>query len=165
MTEYENFESMFIDLQDDIQESLIYEVTDEVKVLLDKSVRENVYAVYQPSKYKRRGMSSSDTEGLSHAFTPKKVTNGVEIWSSVRPNFSFAYHKNQTSNMDGWFGDDWVGNDIADIVQSGVGYTWKNSRIAKSITPRPFMRPVQNLLDSGMSDILVFNALKKRGWQ
>ena len=57
--EYDDIDMLLNDIRSDIEDTLINDVLDEVKDIELKHVEEDVFSVYSPKIYERRGKLSS----------------------------------------------------------------------------------------------------------
>ena len=124
-------------LENAIHRAMQSTVADEVKLAIMESVQENVYDKYEPTQYKRRGVNGglADPNMMDQTYDVGAMT--LEIRSSGK-----GAHGRK---------------DVAEIVESGQGYTWKKSEIAQHPFPRPFHRPAEERLAQGNE---IDNAIK-----
>ena len=124
-------------LENAIHRAMQSTVADEVKLAIMESVQENVYDAYTPTSYKRRGTSG----GLADPNMMDQTYDAATMTLEVRSSGKGAHGR----------------KDVAEVVESGQGYTWKESEIAKHPFPRPFHKPAEERLAQGNE---IDNAIK-----
>lgn len=134
-------------LKADVKEAVKRNVTVELANAIREFVYRNVYETYFNKQYIRRG----DKGGLSD--TSKYIQNVY----SIGENETVA---EISLNM-----YDEKGRDIVQVVETGIGYTWKNSEIYKSKQPRPFLdEALQEIAKDGSALGAVAEYLITQGW-
>lgn len=93
-----------------VKQSLVSDVGNKVKQVMQEHIIDDVYDAYTPSAYERTGK-------LMREIQVNKISDGVEI-SPVREE------------------DDVY---IPAVIESGQGYTWVNSEIYRTKQKRPFV--------------------------
>ena len=124
-------------LENAIHRAMQSTVADEVKLAIMESVQENVYDKYEPTQYKRRGANG----GLADPNMMDQTYDAGTMTLEIRSSGKGARGR----------------KDVAEIVESGQGYTWKKSQIAQHPFPRPFHRPAEERLAQGNE---IDNAIK-----
>jgi hypothetical protein len=139
--EFNNLKQLEKYINSQIKESMDTEVNETVRRRLKENVIEEAYDKYEPTQYERTGGLYQDRNIESDIVD---TSEGVEL--SVR----------STREEDG--------RDIAQIIESGKGYSWKNSRIAKSGQARPFHEKTHEDLErSGEHIEAMKRGLKQQG--
>lgn len=125
-------------LNEKINSALRNEVADTARDTMQEHVMSDVYDKYTPSQYVRTGDLYKDI------VTQMVDDNTVSIENVTR--------------------DEETGRLVAPIVESGVGYTWKDSRIY-NMQPfeRPFVENTAKDLADGKAKIALANGLKRQG--
>lgn len=112
MATFKNIKELEQFINKQAQKALKNEVAEEVKRTLKENIIDEVYDKYTPTEYERTG-------GLYQDRNIEAIVNGNTL--SVRST--------RTER----------GRDIAQIIESGIGYEWKDSRIYNMQPyPRPF---------------------------
>lgn len=116
------------------------DVAQDIKELIKEHVETDVYAKYQPSQYMRR----KENGGLldDNNYLVKPIKDGVSITNITTDN-------GYSEEMYGDFGthpDTW----IVPIIETGIGYSWTESRIYKKPFARPFIDNTRNDLFKGL---------------
>jgi hypothetical protein len=125
-------------LTEKINNALRTEVADESRSVMQEHVMSDVYDKYTPTQYVRTG------ELYSNILTQMVDDNTLSIEDTRR--------------------DEETGRLIAPIIESGVGYTWKDSRIyAMQPFPRPFVENTAKDLENGKAKQALAQGLKRQG--
>lgn len=116
MATYNNFKDLLKKVKGDVQGSLETDVAEMVKDKIIEHVSEDVYQVYTPTTYKRRGFNDGlmDKRNMD---VVKYGECGVEI---------------QNNTMDD-------GKNVAEVVETGIGYDFTGYGYSYE-QPRPFMQ-------------------------
>lgn len=124
------------------------EVFDAAKFAILMATKTEVYDKYTPTEYDRRMASKG---GLADYNVMKKVS------------YNPVLHEIEIQDRST---DDETGRLVAPVVESGKGYTWKNSRIyAMQPFPRPFHKIAEhNLKVSGEFEKALSKGLKSMGF-
>jgi hypothetical protein len=125
-------------LNEKINSALRNEVADTARDTMQEHVMSDVYDKYQPSQYVRTGDLYKDI-----------VTQMVD---------------DNTISIEDLARDEETGRLIAPVVESGVGYTWKDSRIYQ-MQPfeRPFVKETAKDLENGKAKVALAQGLKRQG--
>jgi hypothetical protein len=125
-------------LTEKINSALRTEVAEEARDTMQEHVMSDVYAKYEPSQYVRTGELYQDI------LTQMVDDNTLSIENTRR--------------------DEETGRLIAPIIESGVGYTWKDSRIYNMQPfPRPFVENTAKDLENGKAKLALAMGLKRQG--
>jgi hypothetical protein len=136
--EFNSLDDLAIFLTEKINNALRTEVADESRSVMQEHVMSDVYAKYEPSQYVRTGELYQDIQ------TQMVDDNTLSIENTRR--------------------DEETGRLIAPIIESGVGYTWKDSRIyAMQPFPRPFVENTAKDLENGKAKQALAMGLKRQG--
>lgn len=136
MPEFASFEELTKHLNKAISESLKKEVGNEVKKALKEKIETEVYDKYEP-KGKRAYQRKKENGGLLDDDNIQ-VTEENENTIGVRSTRTNDYKDD--SRVEGT-------KDVAEIIEYGKGYTWKNSEIYKMQPyPRPYHQEAYNEL-------------------
>lgn len=120
------------------------EVLDEVKDALQVAIDKNVYSLYQPTMYKRRGEDMNrgtgaltDPDVMEHTYdSATKTLTVTDMAKGGDPE-----HPERSPRL------------LAPIIESGKGYTWTKSAIYHMQPfPRPFHEEAENMLADGSSE-------------
>lgn len=136
----EQFEKWKNKLDEAINDALEKEVLDEAKTVMKEEIQERVYDAYTPTKYKRRMQNGGllDDKNIKH-----QVLTGSHT----------LYVRNVTDN-----------GFTVETVETGKGYTWKNSAIYQNPFPRPFHKPAEEeLINSGRAKRALIKGLRRKG--
>jgi hypothetical protein len=125
-------------LNEKIRKSLANEVADVARETMSEHVMSDVYAKYQPTQYQRTGDLYKDVKTTMVDDTTLMVEDVAK--------------------------DEETGRLIAPIVNEGVGYEWKDSKIYNMQPfPRPFVEETAKELENGLAKEALKNGLKKQG--
>lgn len=112
-------------LQPVIDQVLKKQVAEVVVAEVGRSVKKNVYDVYDPIRYKRTGKLANPD------YIPSElVSNGLLRVYSDRPAEYSGIEKYDT---------------VAEVITYGEGYTW-GENLGRKIGPRPFIDPAVETL-------------------
>ncbi len=132
-------------LGDAIETAMRTVVLDVVKESMVRAIDDVVYDAYEPTQYVRREAEGGLTD-----------PENIDIESYDR---SETQHTMVVKN----YRNDFGGRDVAEIVNKGTGYTWKDSAIYQMQPyPRPFYQETDRILqDEGDLDMFLEIALSK----
>jgi hypothetical protein len=124
----------------------------KIKVALEKDVKkqaiktmqehvvDDVYDKYEPTQYKRTGGLAQEKNIIGNMIND----NTLEI-ENIRK-------------------DEDTGRYVAPVVESGIGYTWEDSKIFNMQPfPRPFVENTAKELESGLAKQALAEGLRKQG--
>lgn len=137
-------------LERDIGSVLEGEVAAGVKDRVGEVIQRDVYDKYEPDMYARRGAQGglADPDNYETELTDGGLTLEVH---------------NLTKGNEEEFDDPGVREVYIDeVIESGIGYEWEDSRIAKAALPRPFH---DDLVDAEESEGLLRDGLWKRKYR
>lgn len=141
MPTFDNISQLEAYLKSQIKETMNKEVNEVVRSTLKENVIEEVYDQFEPTQYERTGGLYQDRNIESNIID---TGDGVEL--SVR-----SIRKED-------------GRDIAKIIETGKGYSWKKSQIAQSEMQRPFHEVTQKEIeDKGLAKKAMKKGLRSRG--
>lgn len=122
-----------------IKNALENEVQEVARQTLKENVISEVYDKYTPTQYKRTGGLYQDEN----------------IESKMEDDNTLSVRSIRTDD----------GKDVAEIIESGVGYTWKKSNIYKMQPyPRPFHEETKRELEEkGLAKKALADGLRKQG--
>ena len=131
------------------------EVSQVVEKVAKEKIKEDVYGVYSPSVYERRG-ELMNAEFAREVFEDADGVN-LRIYSMARPNDSLSSPPVAYRGPDGQFAQ-WINDGNVPNIFNSKKYIWE--------TPRPFYSDAENELDNTG---LVLDALRagmqKRGYE
>lgn len=134
-------------LDDAINVALGGEVAEGAKAAISEAVQSEVYDTYFPIEYDRRGLQGdglADTNVMAAQLDP--FAHELTVIDESRDNDS--------------------GRLIAPVVESGQGYGWSNSEIARSRMPRPFHKVAEErFAESGEFKEALARGLEKQGFE
>lgn len=140
MPEFSSLADLERYLNDKIRNALETEVKKVAVQTMQSEVVTSVYDKYTPTQYERTG-------GLAQEQNIKSTLindNTLEI-ENVRE-------------------DEETGRLVAPVVESGTGYTWKESQIYKRQPfPRPFVENTAKDLEGGLAKKALADGLKRQG--
>lgn len=127
---------------DVIEDTMRTVVLDVIKNSMERAIEDVVYSGYDPTQYVRREKDG----GL---IDPDNIA--IENYDRNDEEHTMTV-KNYRSDR---------GRDVAEIVNKGTGYTWKNSEIyQRQPYPRPFYSETDRILqDEGELDMFLEAAL------
>lgn len=138
MPDFSNFKDLEKYLNKQISETLNNEVKEATKRQLKENVIEEVYDKYTPSQYERTGGLYQDR----NIEAVMKDDNTLTVRSIRKED----------------------GKDIAEIIETGVGFDWEDSRIYKMQPyPRPFHEVTAQEMADGLAKKAMMDGLRKRG--
>lgn len=138
---YDNIDLLLSGLAKELEATMGDQPEKTVRKKFKKQINATVYDSYTPTQYDRTGELLQDSS-IKSAVSRK----GADVELTVQSIRS----------------ED--GKDIAKIIETGQGYTWESSQIAKSKTPRPFHANTEEELASTGEHIQAIKAgLRKRG--
>lgn len=125
-----DFSDVFADLENKIDEFMKSADTKElIAKMFAYETGEHVYALYDPTEYERR--IGDDGLGDWRNYDVIDGPNKMSLIIANETKGNARYADMMGGNYDPGY--------ITDIIESGAGYWWENSRIYKERTPRPFM--------------------------
>ncbi|MEM5009243.1 hypothetical protein WKH57_00850 [Niallia taxi] len=138
---YDNLDRLIKGLAKELEATMNDQVEKVARKKLKEQVDETVYKSYTPSQYVRTGGLIQDSNIKSNV-----SAKGSDIELTVQ----------STRSEDG--------KDIAKIIETGRGYSWESSEIARSKMPRPFhAKTEEELASTGEHVQAIKNGLKQRG--
>ena len=142
MTEYQEYIGK---LKNAIDDTLVIDVAEEVVEHLKSSAQDRVYEAYEPSQYERReSLLKNENYERSSGNLELEISSLLE-GNADQPPFD-------------------SGN-ITDVIETGVGYGWLNSTIARQMLPRPFMEEgLQDSVRDGSAESALQQGLESRGF-
>ena len=172
MATHKNLKSLFNALGSDIGRSLnvIREKDDFKKVVvagIDKGLGEP--NVTSPHAYKRRGENGGLTDPsliISTKVQPIKRTGGYDFVTNVQSiakgNGDYRGGWNPAPDLDNFY--------VADIVATGIGYSWVNSKYYNPSQQKGLGRPIyqeaaKKLAENDTLADMVATELARRGWK
>ena len=138
-TLFDEVDSYLTNIKQAIDFVLVRDVAPAVVDRIENSAETNVYAAYEPSQYYRRMSLNQDN---AYDRSASNLTLTIE---------------NMTTGNASQIGEGYDPGQIGDIIESGVGYHWHNSRIYRNIQPRPWM---ENGLEDAIRDRSADRALE-----
>ena len=120
------FQHYMISLKDMVDVVLVQDVAPVIVDRIENMAEVNVYAAYEPTQYIRRLTLNKD-----NAYDRSASGMELTIDCTVTGNPMYAPPVSEG----------WDPGEIADIITSGVGYHWHNSKIYNDTQPRPWMEP------------------------
>jgi hypothetical protein len=140
--EFDNLDDLAIFLNEKISNALRVEVADEARETMQEHVMSDVYDKYQPSP------------------PPKGYVRTGNLYQDILTQMK----DNHTLTIENLAKDEETGRLVAPVVESGVGYTWKDSRIY-NMQPyeRPFIKNTAKDLEDGKALIALGEGLKRQG--
>lgn len=134
-----DFSDVFKDLENKIDEFMHFDTTHEAasRIFAD-STGELVYGKYTP-------MGDPNYDQPGYPVSRRIDKGGLGDWQNYyvsNPDKLTMTVTNETRGNTYWIGRAWDGVDggyITDIIESGQGYLWQDSKIYHDRTPRPFM--------------------------
>lgn len=150
MATYKNFDELLAYLQKAVNDTLENEVADTVKQCMEQAIDVEVYSVYTPIKYDRRGDAGGlgDTGNINAALIEDgllQVTNDTPL--------NNTYGINQS------------GKTLTEIVVTGEGYMYAFDPNAAYLDPRDFIGLTKRMLDEGkLAEVAVNKGLKRYGF-
>ena len=127
-TLFDEVDSYLTNIKQAIDFVLVRDVAPAVVDRIENAAETNVYAAYDPSQYIRRMSLNQDS---AYDRSASNLTLTID---------------NLTTGNAAQAGEGYDPGEIGDIIESGLGYHWHNSRIYRNIQPRPWME--QGLEDS-----------------
>ncbi len=125
-------------VESDVQ-SILHAYIPQFKKCVSDSVVENVYSAYYPEKYVRRRSNGGLSDPENYTVTEGKLS--LSLINETPGNSEYA-------DSEGW-----DSGPITDIIESGSGYHWTNSKIYNlQPYPRPFM---EQALDTFVDEYLI----------
>jgi hypothetical protein len=142
MPEFSDLSQLEKYLNEKINNALRTEVADEARSVMQEHVMSDVYDKYTPSPppegYVRTGNLYKDI-----------LTQMID---------------DNTLSIEDLAKDEETGRLVAPIIESGVGYTWKDSRIYNMQPfPRPFVENTAKDLENGKAKLALAMGLKRQG--
>jgi hypothetical protein len=138
MPEFTDLSQLEKYINEKINSALRNEVADTARDTMQEHVMSDVYDKYTPTQYVRTGDLYKDI------VTQMVDDNTVSIENVTR--------------------DEETGRLVAPVVESGQGYTWKDSRIYNMQPfPRPFVENTAKDLADGKAKIALAQGLKRQG--
>lgn len=142
----EQFENWKTKLDKAVDESLLSEVAEEAAIVMKEKIQTEVYGAYIPTQYVRREGNGGLLDEKNIKYTLKQPHNLI---------VENVAHDNGYTGTNRY---------ISNVVETGKGYTWENSKIYKSSLPRPFHKPAEEeLVLSGRAEKALIKGVKKRG--
>ena len=147
--EYDDINELLNDIKSDIEETLMDEVLDEVKEIELKHVEEDVFSVYSPKIYERRGNGGIDD--------PDNIVGEVnnmqlEVDNVTRFNDGYGTYNHGTG--------------LADLINDGDslnGYFYDYSGSFNQ--PRPFIdNTIEEIEKTDGAENALANGLRKRNY-
>ena len=147
MATIDSLDKLFAHIQKQVTDALQTDVAEDTVELMKEHIQTDVYDKYEPTQYVRRmedgGLIDDDN------YLIEDIDNGVKITNITRDN-GYA----TPSDPDRL---------VTPIVESGVGYTWRKSKIYQMQPyPRPFVRNTAKDLEEGKLKESMKKALEKR---
>lgn len=138
MPEFSDLSQLVNYLNEKVNNALRTEVADIAKETMQEHVMNDVYDKYTPSQYVRTGDLYKDI-----------LTKIVD---------------ENTLSIENLTTDEETGRLVAPVVESGVGYQWKDSKIYK-MQPyeRPFVENTKKELSDGKAQSAFVEGLKRQG--
>lgn len=147
---YDDINTLLNDIKSDIEDVLMDEVLDTIKEIELKHIEDDVYSVYKPSVYKRRGNSG----GLSD---PDNIVGSVK-------NMELDVENIASFNQD--YGSSNKGNGLAELVNNGdrvSGYMYDYPGSFNQ--PRPFLdNTIEEIENTNLVEDALSKGLKKRNY-
>jgi hypothetical protein len=138
MPEFNSLADLGKYINDKIRKSLANEVANVAREAMSDHVVSDVYSKYEPTQYQRSGDLYKDIK------TTMVNDNTLTIEDDAR--------------------DEETGRLIAPVVEEGVGYEWKDSRIANMQPfPRPFVENTFKELEKGLAKNALKEGLRSQG--
>lgn len=147
---YDDINTLLNDIKSDIEDVLMDEVLDTAKEIVLKHIEDDVYSVYKPSVYKRRGNSGGLSDPDNIVGTVKNMELEIENIASFNEDYG-------SSNK---------GNELAELVNDGdrVGrymYDYPGS----FNQPRPFIdNTIEEIENTNLVEDALSKGLKKRNY-
>lgn len=123
-----------------IEGAMTNEVLDEVKDALQLAIDSEVYGTYQPTKYQRRGEDMM--RGTGALTDPDVMVHSYDVGTHTLTVTDMAKGGDPTR-------PERAEKLLAPIIESGEGYTWGLSRIAREHRPRPFHDVAERMIAVG----------------
>lgn len=147
---YDDINTLLNDIKSDIEYVLMDEVLDTVKEIVLKHIEDDVYSVYKPSVYKRRGNSGGLSDPDNIVGTVKNMELEVENIASFNEDYG-------SSNK---------GNELAELVNDGDrvgGYMYDYPGSFNQ--PRPFIdNTIEEIENTNLVEDALSKGLKKRNY-
>lgn len=147
---YDDINMLLNDIKSDIEYVLMDEVLDTVKEIVLKHIEDDVYSVYKPSVYKRRGNSGGLSDPDNIVGTVKNMELEVENIASFNEDYG-------SSNK---------GNELAELVNDGDrvgGYMYDYPGSFNQ--PRPFIdNTIEEIENTNLVEDALSKGLKKRNY-
>jgi hypothetical protein len=142
MAKFKSLDHLYKYIKKEVNKSLDKDVSRVVKDEMKKVIEEVVYNAYEPSQYDRQ----KDDGGLLDESNIKHGVENGQLWI-----------RNTRSDE---------GKDVAEIVETGVGYDWERSRIYKMQPfPRPFHEETKENLEKNKKHVdALKDSLKNKGF-
>lgn len=138
MAEFKNLAELEKYLNDKIRKALSNEVATVASETMSDHVMSDVYSRYEPSQYIRSG----------------------DLYKDIKTEMV----NDNTLTIENVTKDEETGRYIAPIVEDGIGYEWKDSRIYHMQPfPRPFVEETAKELEKGLAREALKEGLNKQG--
>ena len=150
MTAFKDLDSIFAHVKKSVAGGLKNEVFDFTKALQSEEIRREVYDVYNPVMYDRRGADGGlgDPENIVGAVDESTLT--LIVTNETPPN---PYAPDGAS----------TNKSLAEVVEYGEGYDYYKTG-AEYLNPRPFTQATYDELKSNKTHVEMLKiALNKRG--
>jgi hypothetical protein len=135
----DQLEELMAKLQEQVQDAVKNNVVETIKDVETEHIREDVYNTYTPTMYQRRYEDNGLIDGENMKEVIKKEDNTI----------SLDITNDTLGNPDPTVGY------IDSIIESGEGYTWKNSEIYQEQPyPRPFTENTYKDLEENKQHVI-----------
>lgn len=151
LSDYEAWKAKLIN---DVDQVLLTHVAPAVKDEMQTQIYDKVYAAYDPTQYERR----YDNGGLA---------DKSNMQESVEAGLMTLHVVNLTTGNEEYAdSEEWDPGLITDIIEKGVGYHWRHSRIySQQPYPRPFINETEKeVIRDGTVDRELANGLNALGY-
>lgn len=140
-------------LQNDVNESLVEEVGEFIKDKEQEHIITDVYDMYSPEAYLRRGANDGLMADENIIISPIKNGVRIENIASVNPYYEDKLDMYQEGTL-------------ADIVEEGTAYDLFNKKSAPYLDARPFRQNVVDELEATEEHANVLSkSLKRKGYK
>jgi hypothetical protein len=147
---YDDEDELFNDIRKDINDVLVKEVMDEIKMIEEYYIRHDVIQAYSPTIYKRRFQGGIDDESNIQG----RLINDMEL------------EADNVTPFNGGYGTHNRGLGLADLINEGDGGGGHYYDYAGEFNrARPFLdHTIDDIENTDTIDITLEKALKKRGY-
>ena len=148
--QYSSYESLFADLQKQINASLVEDVVPVVKETMQAEVQNTVYSVYEPSVYQRRLYNGGLMDEKN--YHSELIADGTVAITNDTP-INDAYGGSNSMSL-------------TEQVITGQGYDYQGSGTGAYLQPRDFISATEeDLVASGLHVTALKAGLAKRGFE